>query len=187
MLDVAVRGYGFRGVKVHRYDSRISREVCESARVYGLPVLYDPMGEVSVAELLATEYPDVDFIFPHLGSFADDWKAQMAIIDPLTRHANIYADTSGIRRFDILESAVRRAGAGKLLFGSDGPWLHPGLELAKVMALGLPASERALVLGGNLLKLLGKRRRSRPAPAQSISLQERTQDRRDPWFSELPA
>jgi predicted TIM-barrel fold metal-dependent hydrolase len=154
MVQVAVESYGFRGIKVHRYDARLSREVCEAARSYRIPVLYDPMGEVSIAELVATEYPDVNFIFPHLGSFADDWKAQTAFIDPLSRHANLHADTSGIRRFDVLEEALKRAGAHKLLFGSDGPWLHPGVELAKVIALNLNPTEEALILGGNFLRLL---------------------------------
>ena len=61
------------------------------------------MGEVSVVELLATEYPDVNFIIPHLGSFADDWRAQLALIDHLVRHPNIYTDTAGVRRFDLFE------------------------------------------------------------------------------------
>lgn len=158
LVERAVRHWGFRGVKVHRRDARITREVCEAARRYRVPVLYDPMGEIAPVELLGTEYPDVDFVIPHLGSFADDWGAQLALLDHLVRHPNIHADTSGVRRFDLLAQAVRRAGPGKLLFGSDGPWLHPGLELAKVRALGLPAADEALVTGGNLLRLL---RRSR--------------------------
>ncbi len=139
MVREAVVEHGFVGIKVHRYDARITREICEVARAYALPVLYDVMGEVSAVELLATEYPDVPFIIPHLGSFADDWRAQLALIDPLVRHPNIFADTSGVRRFDLLARAVQRAGAGKFLFGSDGPWLHPGVELAKVRALELSA------------------------------------------------
>jgi predicted TIM-barrel fold metal-dependent hydrolase len=79
------------------------------------------VGEVAVVELLATEYPEVAFIIPHLGSFADDWRAQSALIDHLVRHPNVYADTSGVRRFDILQQAVQRAGARKFIFGSDGP------------------------------------------------------------------
>jgi len=117
-------------------------------------VLYDPAGETAVAELLATQYPDVNFILPHLGSFADDWAAQLALIDHLVRHPNIHADTSGVRRFDLLEQAVRRAGPHKLLFGSDGPWLHPGLELAKIRLLGLAAADEALITGGNFLRLI---------------------------------
>lgn len=159
MVGEAVERLGLRGLKVHRHDARISREVCEAARAFRLPVLYDVMGEVSQVELLATEYPQVDFVIPHLGSFADDWHAQLAFLDHLERHPNVYTDTSGVRRFDLLEQAVERAGADKVLFGSDGPWLHPGLELAKVRALGLPADDEAKILGGNLTRLLRRRRR----------------------------
>ena len=64
-------------------------------------MLYDVTGEVSVAQLLAEEYPDVDFIIPHLGSFADDWSAQIAFVGHLVNHPNIYTDTAGVRRFDV--------------------------------------------------------------------------------------
>jgi predicted TIM-barrel fold metal-dependent hydrolase len=156
LIKTAVQHYGFCGIKVHRYDARITREICEAAHAFALPVLYDVMGEVSIIELLAAEYPDVNFIIPHLGSFADEWRAQQACIDPLARHPNIYTDTAGVRRFDLLAQAVERAGAHKILFGSDGPWLHPGVELAKVYALNLSPPDRALVLGGNLLRLIAQ-------------------------------
>ena len=156
MIREAVLELGLVGIKVHRHDGRITREICEAARRYRLPVLYDVMGEVSAAEILAQEYPAVPFIIPHLGSFADEWRAQSGLIDYLVRHRNIFTDTAGVRRFDILEDAVRRAGARKILFGSDGPWLHPGLELAKVEALGLSPEDRAAVLGGNILRLIGR-------------------------------
>ncbi len=156
LVQEAVERFGFVGIKVHRYDGRITREICETARAFALPVLYDVMGEVSVIELLATEYQnEVNFIIPHLGSFADDWRAQQAFIDPLSRWQNIFTDTSGVRRFDLLAQAVQRAGPHKILFGSDGPWLHPGLELAKVRALGLPASQEKLILGDTFLRLIG--------------------------------
>jgi predicted TIM-barrel fold metal-dependent hydrolase len=37
--------------------------------------------------------------------FADDWRAQLALIDHLVRHPNIYTDTAGVRRFDLLQQA----------------------------------------------------------------------------------
>ncbi len=181
LVKVAVEQYGFVGIKVHRYDARITREICEVARVFSVPVLYDVMGEVAVVELLATEYPDISFIIPHLGSFADDWRAQISLIDHLVRHPNVYTDTSGIRRFDLLEQAVQRAGARKVLFGSDGPWLHPGVELAKVRALGLSQPEERLVLGENLFHLIS-RVRTRPAThitATSVGVSKGKL--RDPW------
>lgn len=157
LIETAVRQYGFVGIKIHRHDAPITREICDVARTFALPVLYDVVGEVSVCELLAQEYPDVNFIIPHLGSFADDWRAQLAITDHLVRHPNIYTDTAGVRRFDLLEQAVKRAGAGKILFGSDGPWLHPGIELAKIKALRLSPQQEKLILGENFLNLISQR------------------------------
>jgi predicted TIM-barrel fold metal-dependent hydrolase len=190
LVREAVEELGFVGIKVHRYDARITREICEAARAYELPVLYDVMGEVAVSELLADEYPDVRFIIPHLGSFADDWKAQVAFLDHLARHPNIYTDTSGVRRFDLLEQAIARAGARKVLFGSDGPWLHPAVELAKVRELRLSASDEAAVLGGNFLRLIAPARvraraqalaRARGSKAAPDSGGDPELAARDPW------
>lgn len=192
LVREAVERFGFRGIKVHRHDARITREVCQAARAYRLPVLYDVMGEVSAVELLASQYPDVRFIIPHLGSFADDWRAQTAMIDHLVRWPNVYTDTSGIRRFDILRAAVRRAGARKFLFGSDGPWLHPGVELEKVRALGLSPRDEALVTAGNLLRLLARvrvpRRRTgitpSVAPVAPAPSSNDNHPPKDPWEGE---
>jgi predicted TIM-barrel fold metal-dependent hydrolase len=192
LVGEAVERLGFVGIKVHRHDGRITREICEVARAYRLPVLYDVMGEVAVVELLAGEYADVPFIIPHLGSFADDWRAQQAFIDPLARHPNVYTDTSGVRRFDLLVQAVRRAGPGKVLFGSDGPWLHPGVELAKVRMLGLPPAAERLVLGGNLLRLIGRVKRRPAALAVGLApaganANGSSPSLADPWHSEQAA
>ncbi len=192
LVRQAVEEFGFVGIKLHRHDAPISREVCEVARAFSLPLIYDVMGAVSVCELLAEEYPDVNFIIPHLGSFADDWRAQVALIDHLVRHPNIYTDTAGVRRFDILEQAVRRAGARKILFGSDGPWLHPGVELAKARALGLSRSDETLVLGDNFLRLIeraghpgnarNEHRLAHSAPVRKLAVQ--MTERGDPWLQE---
>jgi predicted TIM-barrel fold metal-dependent hydrolase len=182
LVREAVEQYGFRGIKVHRHDARITREICEVARAWRMPVLYDVMGEVPAVELLATEYPEVNFIIPHLGSFADDWRAQLAMIDPLERYPNVYTDTSGVRRFDILEKAAQRVGAGKILFGSDGPWLHPGVELAKVRALGFPPQEERKILAGNILRLM--RPAGEPAPRGRAGVPAAAPpqaEARDPW------
>jgi uncharacterized protein len=154
MIRTAVLQYGFRGIKVHRYDAPITREVCETARYFHLPVLYDVMGEVSQVHLLAKAYPEVNFIIPHLSSFADDWKAQLSFLDPLERYANIYTDLSGVRRFDLIMEAYQRAGAAKILFGSDGPWIHPGIELMKIYALHLEKEEQDKILFRNFLSLI---------------------------------
>lgn len=154
MVKKAVVDYGFRGIKVHRHDAPLSREICEVAQKLKVPILYDVVGKVETIELFATEYRQVNFIIPHLGTFADHWNTQLAFIPLLERHPNVYTDTSGVRRFDLLSMAVKQAGAHKIIFGSDGPWLHPGVELEKIYALQLSDKELKQVLSGNILRLM---------------------------------
>jgi uncharacterized protein len=197
MIEEAVGRLGLGGIKVHRHDAPLSREICEVAMRWRLPILYDVMGDVGHVELLAREYPRLRLIIPHLGSFGDDWRAQVSLVSLLERHPNVYADTSGVRRFDVLLEAARRA-PKKLLYGSDGPWLHPGIELAKVEALGLPPDLHAQVVGGNAERLFGIGRRSvdrtralraTSQPAHRARRGDTTAARpvRDPWLEQETA
>jgi len=164
MVATAVRRWNFRGIKVHGYDGLPTREICETARAFRIPILVDVVSQAHVVDMFAPEYPDVNFIIPHLGSFHDDWRAQQRVVDQLVRYPNVYTDTSGVRRFDYIVQAVQRAGARKVLFGSDGPWLHPGVELYKIKALGLPPDQEALVLGGNIARLIRTVRKRATGP-----------------------
>jgi predicted TIM-barrel fold metal-dependent hydrolase len=154
MVERAVTQWKFRGLKLHGHDAMPTREACEAAKAFRLPMLVDVAGHASIVEMLAPQYPEVNFIIPHLGSFADDWRAQQQVVDQLVRYPNVYADTAAVRRFDYIVQAVKRAGPQKILFGSDGPWLHPGLELHKIRLLGLRPEHEALILGGNVLRLI---------------------------------
>jgi predicted TIM-barrel fold metal-dependent hydrolase len=154
MLQRAVRQYGFRGVKIHGHEAMPTRELCEAARELHVPILVDVAGKAHVIDMFAPQYPDVNFIIAHLGSFADDWRAHERVVEQMARYPNVYGDTSGVRRFDYLVQAMKRAGPFKVLFGSDGPWLHPALELQKIRLLGLPVDEEALILGGNAARII---------------------------------
>lgn len=154
MVREAVLRHALRGIKVHGLEHMPTREVCEAAREFNVPILVDVAGKAHVIDMFTPRYPDVHFIIAHLGSFSDDWRAHERVIEQLVRYDNVYADTSGVRRFSYLVQAVRRAGAHKLIFGSDGPWLHPGVELYKIRMLGLPAQQETLVLGGNAARLI---------------------------------
>ena len=87
MVKTAVQKYGFRGIKLHGFDAMPSREVCEAARAFRIPVLADVVGQASAVEMFAPQYPDVNFIIPHLGSFRDDWRAQQQVVDQLVRES----------------------------------------------------------------------------------------------------
>jgi len=174
MVEHAVVHWGFRGIKVHGFEGMPTRELCETARAFQLPVLVDVASRPEVVDMFAPEFPDVNFIIAHLGSFSDDWKAHQQVIYQMARYPNVFADSSGVRRFDYLVEAVRRCGAGKLLFGSDGPWLHPGLELHKIRLLGLTPDQEALILGENALRLLKAGRVQRNESSVTRAIQEQT-------------
>lgn len=163
VVEEAVRGWGCRGIKVHWTNGRISREVLDVAERCRLPVLYDPRGDISTVELVLRSYPRVPLIIPHLGSFAGDWGSQVAIIDKLKNYPNLFVDSSGVQYFDLLVDVIRRGGPDRLIFGTDGPFLHPGLELAKIKLLGLVPEHFALVTSGTILRILGPVIRPRAA------------------------
>ncbi len=164
MVERTVKEWGFRGIKVHGSEALPTREVCDAARALGLPMLVDVTGQAHVVNMFAPQYPDVDFVIAHLGSFVDDFRALQQVVDQLARYPNVYADTSAVRRFDYIVEAVRRAGPHKLLFGTDGPWLHPDLEMYKIKLLKLSPKDEALILGGNALRLMQKGTKRRLAP-----------------------
>lgn len=178
MVEEAVVRHGFRGLKIHGHDAMPTREVCEAAREFGVPIVVDVVGKAHVIDMFAEQYPDVRFVIAHLGSFADDWRAHERVIEQMVRYPNVWADTSGVRRFDYLVQAVKRAGPRRLIFGSDGPWLHPGVELHKIRLLGLSREEESQVLGGNARGLLSIRsgqssRPSRPDSADRLRRRDR--------------
>lgn len=158
MVAKALRRWRFRGIKIHGYEAMPTREVCDTARAFRLPIFVDVVSRPEVIDMLAPQYPDVNFIVAHLGSYTDDWRAHQQVVYQIARYPNVYADTSAVRRFDYIVEAVKRAGPGKLMFGSDGPWIHPGVELYKIRQLGLRKDEEALVLGGNMLRLMRQAR-----------------------------
>lgn len=153
LVREAVDSFGFHGIKVHRLDARLTAEICDVAEEFGLPVLYDPNAEIAPVEALVPRYPAVRFIVPHLGSFYDDIRSQVRVIRLLRDLPNLYCDTSGMRSFDLLREAVAYAGCDRFLFGSDGPYLHPAVELEKVRLLGLTGGDLQKVQWQNAYKV----------------------------------
>jgi uncharacterized protein len=157
MLKHEVETLGLRGLKLHRLPTR---EVLDTVAELRIPVLYHPE-KVSNLHMIATEYPEVPFIVAHLGNFgSQDWTEHQAAIDVARRYPNVYLETSSVVYQRWLEQAWKELGAGKLIFGSDGPELDSRVELYKVRLLRLSPSDEARVLGGNVLRLLSIRDKS---------------------------
>lgn len=153
LLRKEVESLGLKGLKLHRLPTR---EVLDAVAELRIPILYHPE-KVANFHMIASEYPQISFIMAHLGSFASrDSAEHFAAIAVARRYPNVYLDTSGVVFFKFLEMAAQELGAGKLIFGSDGPELDARVELYKVRLLKLPPADEARVLSGNILRLLPK-------------------------------
>ena len=158
MLREEVRSMGLRGV---RSDGHPNRELMDAAAELRIPVIYYPKttGGQTISRwvhTLAGTYQTVPIIIPHLGQYHSwAWWGHVETIDAARRYRNVYLDTSGLGSLKYLELAARDLPPEKLLFGTCGPELDPRVQMEAVRLLKLPATARAKVLGGNILKLLG--------------------------------
>ncbi|MHC4507713.1 MAG: amidohydrolase family protein [Planctomycetota bacterium] len=153
MLRREVRELGLRGLKLHGVPTE---EMVEAAAELKIPILYHPSRVHDSLEVVES-YPEVPFILAHLGSFASrDWKEHVRAIEASKKSDNLYLDTSSVVFSEYLERAAHELAAEKLVFGSDGPLVDSRVELYKIRLLKLPQTKEQLILGGNILRLLGR-------------------------------
>jgi hypothetical protein len=108
-----------------------------------------------IADQISKDFPEVTFIFTHLGCFLN--RSLMPKYCAIVRErGNVYLDTSAQHGHEQILDAVKMAGADKLTFGSDGCVHHrPLVELSMIKVLKLPKKEEDLILGGNISRILG--------------------------------
>lgn len=70
------------------------------------------------------------------------------------RNPNVMLETSGMPYPAVIATAVRRLGAERVIWASDGPGCSPALEARKVRSLALPSRQESLLMGGNQARLL---------------------------------
>src|SRR5690606_12461777 len=98
---------------------------------------------------LAQRHPGIPLICGHTGG---DWERGIRAIRP---HNSVSVDLAG---FDptagVTEMAVRELGAERVIFGSDAGGRSFASQLGKVHGAKLTESERKLILGENLKRML---------------------------------
>lgn len=165
LIEKAVRELGFRGVKLHAAECRLAAHTSDPAfglaAELGVPCLVDFAGDCAAAERVAARFPRLTLIIAHLGQYLCTSPDRVdSFIELAERHANVLLDASGVALPWKIAEAARRAGAGRVLFGTDGPHKAPDTaafaraEVGKVQALDLTAEEKAEILAGALARLL---------------------------------
>ena len=105
----------------------------------------------------ANEHPGVKLLLAHLGNGAGDEQQrpdlQVRAIQA-ARHGNLWTDTSSARSIlpGLIEWAVREVGPDRLLFGSDTPLYHVGMQRTRIESAEISAEARMMILRANALR-----------------------------------
>lgn len=101
---------------------------------------------------LAHRYPDVTFIMDHMGYRYDGHAAILAAED----NPNLYLGTTiAANEPSFVATAIAAVGAERIIFGSNYPNLYPDLVVEALRRANFGQEAEALILGGNLARLLG--------------------------------
>jgi hypothetical protein len=120
-------------------------DALEGARVPLLLVTEDPRG---LKEMLDA-HPRLPVLLTAIGYRADRWLYPL-----LSRHANLYVETSTYLVNEGLRTVAERFGAGRLVFGTNSPVVCPEEGLGTLQFSGLGPEQKALVAGRTLRGLL---------------------------------
>lgn len=158
--------YGMRGLKiVHQvvgrgsYDLMVTLNepamypIVATAAELGMPILAHSTPEECAGLLQAV--PSAKIIMAHSGgcpTALGDW---FRAIEVAKHYPNIYLDTASSQAdAAYIEALVAGVGAERVIFGTDMPLIDPFFGLAKITGADLSATEKDLILGGNISRLL---------------------------------
>ncbi|SDT26984.1 amidohydrolase family protein [Microlunatus soli] len=151
---------GYRGVKLHPTlhgyhlsDLGLVGPVLDAIRERELLIIAHGASDLRNAPpefaLAATAYPEIPFLMAHSGTFWSHGQAIRLAADI----PNLYLETARVPIFEASES-VRLLGPEKVIWGTDSPYVNYTMEFQKMQQVADSDAARALVLGGNLLRLL---------------------------------
>lgn len=135
-------------------DLRVMEPLAEAAAHYQIPLLFHsghPARDLpSLQAYLAKNFPQTKIIIAHLGLHDYLWEAIIAAQEL----PNVYCDMSQAWPYDI-KAFVKHVGPHKLLFGTDGPFQSPAVELMKVLDGGYDEPALRAILNENAEKVWG--------------------------------
>ncbi len=166
-IDRCVAGAGMVGIKLwvaqRASDPRLD-PIMERSVDLGVPVLQHAWrkttgnlsGESTPADVadMGRRHPRARIIMAHLNGCNPRGVEDVRACD------NVYVDTSGgDPETGMVELAVERLGAHRVVYGSDAPIRHFGVTLAKVLGARISDADKRRILWDNLKSLLPERAR----------------------------
>ena len=150
---------GMRGLKLHHGCDRIDpnspnlHRVMVQAEELAVPVIFDCFGERARLVIPLAERYRCPIVLGHMGGL---WNVTWidACINAARRYPHVYLETSSVLLFAKIEKAVEEVGADRILFGTDGPPIHPRPEIEKIRCLHISEEAKADILGRNASRLL---------------------------------
>ena len=151
----------FKGLKLHPVlhgyhvvDRGLLDPIFEACEERGMMVLFNALDDAFIHPLgieeIAKHYPKVPTLIAHMGTV---WNVSEAIL-VASRTPNIYLETSSTQLIEV-RMAYDRLGPEKIIMGTDWPGSDFDLERMKIAKAVESVEHRALVEGGNILRLLG--------------------------------
>lgn len=165
-IEIRAKRDGFRGLKMlSRYiqipqpgirfsvNEPWTYPILEKAADLNLLVLLHCTPEE--CEGLAEAVSDARLLMAHMGGTQmayGNWNRAIMVAE---KYDNIYLDTtSSCIDMGMIETAVERIGAERVIYGSDIPLLNPYVQLEKVRSAEISEKDKDLILGGNIARIL---------------------------------
>jgi predicted TIM-barrel fold metal-dependent hydrolase len=163
---------GFKGIKIHP-DSMvfpantsamlpIMEKAEENDLVLGVHSSFGIYAHPALIGDLADDFPKVNVILQHMGGTTNIAR-ELQSIKVAKQYPNLFLETSFSNPYPI-KKAVEAVGANRILYGSDtggkgteyeSPHYFLEIQLDAVRVLELPKEEEEMILGKNVLRLLG--------------------------------
>ncbi len=120
--------------------------------------------ETNIGDILefAAMFPEIPVVLTEVM-----WGPCIVVFDLMRRRKNILVDNSWLHSFGAVEQGIEHFGAERLLFGT-GYKSHGGAAIAQLARADISEKERALVMHGNLERLLGLKAGAKAVPVRSV-------------------
>jgi predicted TIM-barrel fold metal-dependent hydrolase len=158
-----LEGYAGRGVRVlgelkfEKLNQPAALALLEKAAELNMLVLAH--ADTADAVLAARAVPRATIVVAHMGTgISTSPYAWRESIDIARGRTNVLFETcTSVVERGMIEEFVRALGAERVVFGTDFPLLDIRVMMAKILDARIAEDDRKLILGGNIMRLLGLR------------------------------